>query len=517
MTPMLDQRWPLWKRHGALIYFAVLFAAMTFFLLPSFSNPPRSDYWSAFYVFQQVDASPEPPNWTDIMTFDLWQHGTFRPLSHLVPYLEHKLFSPDFIWNHIINFSSYCLSIILLYLLALRFSLDKVVTAAGLTVFAFLFSHFDILTWTFQLFSILSFCAFLLGFIIFISFLKSRRIILLIPIGLLFLFGMLCSEVYALWPLAVLILPFTLPRSNAVIKPKIPRSTLLMLGVIYILYLGVFILHRSATSITGPLPAPTIGEIASAFFMVFFNLLYTGIAVNFFPSLAIPLFYNDNINLGGILLSWESYLDTIVLWAGAVGGLLVAGGAGWLIRRRERRTLGLLAFFFFLYFTNFFTVSLARLTTDPVFYPLSQFRYQYIPNALLTLMAAAVIGILIKPGRRGKILIALILIPILAFNMYRDHKLTIILENRLRPLRIILANINRGLEEKWINKEARLFIEKEVAEKLPVPGWNNNMARFMKGTFQWFFPASEMNKFTLFPENAAWIITKDESGTIQKN
>ncbi len=230
MKPTSGQKEIGWERYGVFIYFAVLLLALLVLFLPSFDNPPRSDYWSAFYVFQQVEASPAPPNWPSILTFDLWQHGTYRPLSHLILYLEHLFFSPRFIWNHILNFAAYSLAVILLYLLALRLALDRVLTAALLTVFAFLFSHFDILTWTFQIWSVLAFCALLLGFILFIDHLRSRRAIILVPVGVLFLFGMLCSEVYALWPLAVLILPFSLFRDSEGKKQAPGRYTLIMLG-----------------------------------------------------------------------------------------------------------------------------------------------------------------------------------------------------------------------------------------------------------------------------------------------
>ncbi|MFH1037515.1 MAG: hypothetical protein V1789_02455 [PVC group bacterium] len=498
------------ERYGAPIYFAVLLLALLVFFLPSFDNPPRSDYWSAFYVFQQVEASPLPPNWPSILTFDLWQHGTYRPFSHLILYLEHLLFSPHFVWNHILNFSAYFLAVILLYLLAGRLALDRVLTAALLAVFAFLFSHFDILTWTFQIFSVLAFCAFLLGFILFIDHLRSRRPILLVAVGILFLFGMLCSEVYALWPLAIFILPFALSSSRPYVQCQDATPVL-----VYLFYLGGFILHRAGTVTTGPLPAITPGLLVSSFLMVFFNLLYNGIVVNICPFLAVPLFYNDNINLGGILWRWEAYLDTLVPWLGLAAALLLGAGGFLLWRIRKRRTLALLSFFFYLYFTNLFTVAAARLTTDPIFYPLSQFRYQYVPNALLALMAAAVLGGLLRTGRRGKLFICLILLPVLVFNITLIHKQMLVLENRLRPLRVILDNISRGIDGGLITEDDRLFIEKGVAEKLPAPAWNNNMERFMEGSLQWFYPASEMKKFTFFPEDAAWIIRQDDYLTIQ--
>ncbi|MEA1926795.1 MAG: hypothetical protein U9N73_01200, partial [Candidatus Auribacterota bacterium] len=232
------------------VYFILLFGGLIIIYYPSFDNPPRSDYWSAYYVFQQVDASPQPPNWTSIATFDLWQHGTYRPLSHLFPYLEHKLFSPNFIWNHLLNFAAYVLSIILLYLLAINLALDRIITLALLTVFTFLFSHSDILTWTFQLFNTASFCAFLLGFILFIRFIRSGYLLLLFLTGILFLFGMFCFEVYSLWPIAILILPAALSNSNRKLNPKEYRAVFILLGIIYSIYLLGFFLHRSGATMT---------------------------------------------------------------------------------------------------------------------------------------------------------------------------------------------------------------------------------------------------------------------------
>ncbi len=254
--------------------------------------------------------------------------------------------------------------------------------------------------------------------------------------------------------------------------------------------------------------------IVSSILMVFFNLFYNGIAVNILPFLAVPLFYNDNINLGGILWRWEADLDTIVLWLGLAAALLLGAGGVLLLREKKRPTLSLLAFFFYLYFTNLFIVATARMTTDPVFYPLSQFRYQYVPNALLSLLAAAAIGSLLRPGRRGKLFICLILLPVLVFNISLIHQQMLVLENRLRPLRVILNNISRGMEEGLITEKDRLFIEQGVAKKLPAPSWNNNMGRFMEGSFQWYYPAAEMKKFTFSPEEATWIIRRDDYGRI---
>lgn len=508
--PREDSRGEFRTAGRMTVFFCLLFAGLFILYRPSFRNPPRSDYWSAFYVFQQLESSAPPPAWIGVLTFDLWQHGTYRPLSHLVPYLQHRYFGPRFTWNHITNFAGYCLSLLLLYLLAVRLSIDRTLAALFFAVFAFHYAHSDILSWTFQLFIILGFCCFLLGYVLYIGYLKSRRSILLLPVGALFLLGMFTSEVFALWPAAIFILPFALvPPPRPYFKWR-DASVLL----IYILYLGGWLLHRGTT---GSLPAPDVGELGTGLLLVFFNLAYNGIAVALWPRLARPVFFDDNMNLGGWLLSLGNRLETVATGTGGAVLLLLLLGTWWLVRKRQRRLLALLAFFFFLYLTNFFTVATARLTTNRALYPLSQFRYQYIPNALLALIFPAAIGILIRPRFRGKAIIALILVPVLVFNILAARQQVTRLGERLRPLAVMLDNLRRGLAEGTINEGNPLCIAPGVPDRVLSPGWNRNMARFMEGNFQWFFPARDMGKFELREEAAAWLITRDSFPEIRPN
>ncbi len=485
------------------IYFCLVFLGLFLIHRPAFRNPPRSDYWSAFYVFQQLDASPEPLAWTGVFTFDLWQHGTYRPLSHFIPYLQHRLFNSRFVWNHITNFAAYCLSIILLYRLAVKLSLDWRLAAVFLALFAFLYSHCDLLTWTFQLFTILGFCAFLLGFLLHLEYLATRRRLLPLAVGALFLFGMLCSELFALWPLAVLILPFA--ASPGRVRLRLKDATPLL---VYLPYLAGFWLHRSGTATTGPVPLPSLTQAGTGFLLVFFNLAYTGFAVNLWPALARPVFYDDNINMGGRLLDLAGPREPFIYWTGGLVLLLLVL-AGWLlIRSRRFRLAALLTFFFFLYLAGFLTVSVARQTTNLPIYTLSQFRYQYIPNALLALALTAAVGGLFRPRGRGTAIIALILAPVLVFNIAGSRQQVADLGERLRPLGTMLENIRRGLDEGTIDENNPLYIAPGVPDRVPPPGWNRSMARFMEGNFHWFFPAREMGKFTLDPDEAAWIVSE---------
>ncbi|MFH1037514.1 MAG: hypothetical protein V1789_02450 [PVC group bacterium] len=500
------------------LFLAVLLCLLVLFYLPSFSNAPRSDYWVALYYFQLADASPSPLSWLSLCNYDPWEHGTYRPVSHLLLYLEHKLFGVHFIGNHLVNFFMYFLSIVLLFFLARAFFLDTFLTAAFLTVYAFLFSHFDIITWTFQVFTTMSFSAFLLGFLLFIRYQQSGKKGLLFVIGALFLFGMFCFELYALWPLAVILIwrgrRFLFPSPPAPGEKNLFRPTCFMLGIVYALYLAAFILTRMAEQTTGDLPKLTPALVVLGVCSVFFNLLYNGFLVNLFPFVTEPLVIRDNLDMAGLLVGWYTSLPAIICWTGGITVLLLCVGAIVLYRRGKKQTLLILSFFMFLLFTYYFIVSLSRLTTNDVWYPFTQFRYQYVANALLVLMAVTVLTGVIRPKRLGKIVTGCLLLPVLAINMQLSHKYMTRINTELEPLGLLLSTIRSGIERGEITPRAKLFIEDGITTHLPPLCWNEDMALFMKGSYQWFFPADRQNCFTFSPPEASWILRENDYRTI---
>lgn len=508
------ERRRFFKKYSGALFLTALFCCLVFFYLPSFNNPPRSDYWVALYHFQLADDSTSPLSQISLCNYDPWEHGTFRPLAHPLLYLEHKLFGTNFIWNHLINFFMYCLSIVFLYLLARKFSLDKYLTAAFLTVYAFLFSHFDIVTWTFQIFSTMSFVSILLGFLLYIKFLESGKRWLLVVVTILFLFGMFCFELYAFWPPAIIILTlgrrFFLPPNPARTQKKLLRAGGLLLGVVYGLYIAGFFLTRLAENTSGNLPKPDLGMVTLGICSVFFNLLYNGILVNLVPFVTEPLVIKDNLDMAGLLVGWYNQLGNIIYLTGGAALLLLGTGAGILYRRKKQQTLFILAFFMFLLFTYFFSVTVSRLTTNAVWYVFCQFRYQYTPNALLALMVVTILSKLVRPGRRGKIIISCLLLIIISVNLHLAHKYMTVIDIQLEPLGRLLSNIRSGIEAGEINSRAKLYIEDEITASLPPICWNEDMARFMDGSYQWFFSKKELACFTFSLPEAAWIIREND-------
>ena len=505
-------------RRWVILYFAVLFLALFLFFGSSFSNPPRSDYWSAYYFFHLVDASPEAPQWYHVLTYDPWSHGTFRPFSFFILYLQHRLFGAAFYLDHATNLLIYCLSLLLLYRLSRHLELDRVLTAGFLAVLAFLFSHFDIVTWTFHIYSLAAFSALLAGFNLYLSFLKTGRRLLLLPVVLLFLFGMLTYEVFALWPLAILILAFApglVPRRRDLSGKELRFSYLAVLPAVYLLYVAAFLVSKQIGSWeVGPLygPRAEIGplSVVVSAAAVFFNLAYVGVMVNLAPTLAVPATVYDNIDMGGMLLSWGRDLTNLTVLSGFALAALLAVWWLFLRRRGRARTASLLFFLVFLLFAFFFVVALARSTTNSLTYTYTQFRYQYTANALTALIGIALVQTLLKPSGREKAIILGALLPVLASNLYVSSTYIGILKTQLTPLYAIISNLKTGIAKGLIDKTNRVYIEDGVTATLPPLCWNDDMALFMKGSYQWLFSKRELDYFTFNRREAAWIIPEDD-------
>lgn len=496
------------ERRAVAGFFVVLFLSLVLLFRSSFRNPPRSDYWSVFYVFHQVAASDEPLAWLAIVNHDPWQDGTYRPLAHLLLYAEHLLFGVDFFWNHVVTFAGYCCSLLLLYLLARRLGCPRSLTAAFLTVYAFLFTHFDIGSWTFQIFIIVGFCACLAGIILYLDFLRTGRTALLVPAGGLFLFGLFCYEGYALWPAALLILgdgrslfPDRRPAPSSRYRSAFP-----FLLAVYALYIAGFFLTRSLEIRTGSLPRPSAIELLISICAPFFNLFYNGLLVNACPSLALPLHISHNVEMRGLFWGWGlPLLARVVLGVGGAVLILFLAALGCLRAKKRRRLLVITAFLVFLYASVLIPTVLGRVITNDLYYPLVQFRYQYVPNALLVLLVLAFVTRIGRPRRRGKVLTASLLLPILVQNIILVDSTLERIEKQLYPLRELIAIIRTGIDRGAISERERVYITDQVTVRYPRLCWNREMAPYLEGTYQWMFPARDIGCFAFSLEEAVWI------------
>ncbi|MFH1037867.1 MAG: hypothetical protein V1789_04250 [PVC group bacterium] len=533
------------------VYFLFLFGALLIIFLPTFSNPPRSDYWCLFYHFHGYQNLTALERIVNIANYDVWGHGTYRPLFHLVLYSLHLFFGARYFWFHAVTFGFYCFSIVLMYCVARRFGCGRAITMSFLAVFAFLFSHFDIVAWTFHLAVIVGFCLFLLGFLAYRRYLRSGRLEDLLIAVLLFLPGLLCYEVFIPWPAAVFILFFARRRPEG--GPErfraMLRASMMAVGGLYLFYGLIMAFARSRSAVTVPAAEPaaffSLSAIGFSLAVTAVSLVFNGVIANIAPFLTCPALIQDNIGKGGVFLKASPVLRDLLasrsdgpvnllvappliiskavdldsLWRDAVpeinrflavaGGLIILfaiGGLFLLWKKRRPRNPGPFVFSLYLLLSSTFALYHGRMATNLPIYVLRQFRYQYISNALVILIALLAADRLVRALPRMRNLLYLLLALVAALNLLFLTAHLSVVNQQLAPLDRMLSNIKAGIGDGRISPERPIYIDDAIARSLPPLCWNHDMARFMKGTYQWVFSPSELRAFSFDPDQAEWII-----------
>lgn len=514
---MVNQAIETIKKKSIQIYFALLFVLLLYIYLPSFCHPPRSDHWSALYFFYRIDMLLGPHKWKYILTYDPLIKTTFRPLSFLLPYFEHVIFGSNFIFNQIITFALYFLSILLLYKLAVSFCKSKILTAFFLGVFSFLFSHFDLVCWSFQSHIILSFCLFLAGFISYINYLNSNRRKFLVFVIIFFLSGMLSYEAFLLWPFAVIILSYAKEpnKSTEAKRVKLPLAYTLVIATVYALYISLFFLNRVLTEGYSESQIPlsplfSIDAVISNFFLVPFNLLYNNFLINLIPQIAFPLNTADsNLNMGGFIANLQLDTSKIIFSSGTLVIIIFLFLVIYLLRKKKIKIVKELMFFSFLLFSELFILFYFKSVVNDNIYNLTQFRFQYVPNAIFVLTVLFLIDRLVKPSMRNSIIIGTILSLVIISNVYAVKEGMDILNKQLAPLERLLGNIKRGIKTGKINEENKIFLDRRIVDSLPILCWNKVMGiRCMRGSYQWVFSKKEIGYFSSLKDEK-WIINND--------
>lgn len=500
---------------GIRIYFFLIFVLLAVIYFPSFFDPPRSDYWAAFYFFHNLNFYPGVYKWLHILNYDPFTQVRFQPFAYLLMYLQHLIFGSNFFYYHVVNFLLYYINIILLYRLAIFFCKSKILIVIYLSIFAFLFSHFDIVSWSYHFYILLGFCLFLLGFILYIKYLDCCRKNVLFFVSILFLSGMLCYESFALWPFGIIILSYIdrIKSKQELKKNKIAASYLSVIGIVYFLYIMFFFFTRIIRTYGNSyLPLDAFFSFRPiVIFATFFNILYNGILVNLLPIIAFPARIAKecgncgNMELGGFIDKYA--IEKVVFIGGGVFIIMFLLMISYLFWKKHFTTLKVVIFLFFLLFSEFFVLLYCKLLTNNIAYSIQQFRYQYIPNALLILIILFLSEGLLKLSQRKKIIVGIILSAVFILNISLTRYYVLYISKELAPLKNMLSDIKFGIKNGKINIENKLYIEDNITQRLPYLSWNEEMGkRFMKGTYQWLFNKKEIKYFSCTTEDAKWVI-----------
>lgn len=499
------------RRQAISAYFVLLFLFLGTLFLPAFSNPPYVDHWEAFFTFHQVRADPDLSVWPYVVNHDPWRHGTFRPLSYTLLYLQHLLFSGAFVWNHVLNFAVYCLHLVLLFLLGRKLGGRDLELAGFLAVYSVAYSHSDILLLNFHIFVLAGFSACLGGFLLFHRFRENGRTWLLVPAGILLLLGMFCYEPFVLWPLAV----FFLCLGTGVTRRRWGGfwPAVFLAGSVYLAYGLVFLLTRLTSQTSGDLPGLEFQSLLTGFFLSLFNFVYTGIGVSVWPALGAPPIYKGYSEMGGVIPEGNPpWLMPAALISGAAVIILLGGGIYALTRRKKFRVLVAALFLILLNLSFIAFLAAARSQTNNLSHILRQFRYQLVPTALVFLLAAVIVSALIPPRRRPRVILFFFLLAVFIPNCRLTRAHVRGTTENLRPLGELLASLREGMARGEITPDRQVFIPDEITVGFPHLCWNRMMGYKMRGSYQWIYSPAELFCFTPDREEAEWIVGGDPPG-----
>ncbi|MDP2927795.1 MAG: tetratricopeptide repeat protein [Candidatus Omnitrophota bacterium] len=331
-------------------------------------------------------------------------------------------------------------------------------------------------------------------------------------------------EAFLFWPLAVIFLTYINGFINNVRFKKINllRSCLLVIVLTYITYSSLFFLDRFLRIPYGR--NISLASLFSANYIIrsgltaLFNILYNNFLVNLFPILAYPLQVEENLNMGGFIIAHARYLDKIIFLGSGIFIAMFLSVTIYLFRKKHFEVIRKLMFFIFLLFSELFVLFNCKYLVNPSLYLLTQFRFQYVPNAIFTLIALFLADRLLKLSKRKKVIyISLCLILILNIQAIKEG--TSILNLQLAPLEKILFNIKTGIRNGSIGRHNKLYIDRDMPDYLPSLCWNIYMGnRFIKkGNYQWLFSRNEIEYFSESLKDAFWIIDKKDFSVIRKS
>jgi tetratricopeptide (TPR) repeat protein len=508
------------------IYAIMLFVLLFAIAFPSFFYPPLSDGWEMFYFFHHLDERPGPVTWLHIFNHDPVEHIRYQPFSRVLPFIFFVVFGSEFVFFNIFNFLFYFCTAFLLYKFALYFSKNRMLVALFVGLFTFLFNHFDLALWSYHIYLLAGVSMSLIGFMSYMQYLKTAKSLFLFPVIGLFLGGMLCYEAFFLWPVGIIILLHIkeFRTTKEMLQRNIVKGTYIALATIYFLYFLFYVLTRLIKTYEIPLREPSdflkLHYFLESGLLVFFNTLYNNLAVNFFPFSAFPVSVSENIYMAGPIVN---YIDQGYHWIVFVGGAILVVILiflfGYLYRKKYLEELKIMGFLFLLLLSAPYIIFFCRFATNRLAYGLTEFRYQYTPNAFMILTIIYMLDRFLKPSKITMRIVCCVVTIVFALNLYCIQKHLGIYDYHFMDLKKMLSNIKTEMNKGAINENNTIYIDRDIPDYLPHLCWNIEMGeRFIPhGNYQWMFSKEELNVFSHDFDSATWIIDKENFSVVKKS
>lgn len=478
------------------LYRVVVLAVSCGLYAPFFTHPPRSDFWPAFYYFHRIDQLAGGHKWQYLLTHDPLINVTFRPFSFLFQYFEHLVFGSNLMAYNIFSFAMFATGLWLWSHLVARFCRNRYLIFAGMLFLGCMFSHFDLVCWSFHTHILLCFNFFMLGFILFCRYIENHRWYMVPCVVVCFLMGMSMYETFIAWPALLFVLVWAYAPQGGNTK-GLYKAALIVCIFVYGTYFPLFFIDRLAKSSYMEQLTLSTGfspyAVVLNFCAVFFNLAYNNLLVNLIPYLAFPLDVQVNLNMGGLVLDIAHNIESIMLFVGGVVMIGVVAGLLWAARHRSTRGIW---FFTLLLVTKVFILFFFKSMVNPYPYNLTQFRFHYIANVMFLSVIIIVLQRFLMTFQKLKFIILPVALCVLLMNFHTVRLGIGVLDSQMAPLRRLLVNIRYAIDRNTIDPLHRLYLDDDIAAGLPPLCWNSEMGRrCMQGTYQWFYSRRQIRCF----------------------
>ncbi len=500
------------KRHAVVLFFAALFAALGICNMPSFGDPPRSDHLSILYHFHQIDGRPGA--WLQVLNYDPWTQARYYPFAILSTYIAFLILGSNAVLLHTVNLAVYCCLLVLLYRMAMFVRPGRVAACVFVAVYAFLYSHSDLITWSLHTYIIAGFCLCLCGFFSYMRYMRTGNAVWIAASCVSFIAGLFCYETFVFWPAAVIILSGIGRLYEGRVSSRAAKvlSCLSVLAPVYALYAAGWFLTRALGSYPASLvdvsdifAVPSLVKSAAG---SLFTLAHNAFFVNSFPFAAYPARFDDQVfEMAGLFVRYAEYPDRALIAGAAVGAL-----AATVILRRiaagRRRGMALVCLFILYLLVSEHTVLFAtRTLTNPWLFVVSQFRYQFIPSAIAGLLLLCILPLPCCVSKAAKVTAVSILVFIIVSNAYCGIRSSLHVHRELAPLRQLIGRISSLAARGTLSEKNRVYMDDEVVRHLPALCWNERMGNaFMERTYQWVFDRRQIRVFAWSKSDAMYIV-----------
>jgi len=355
-----------------LLFYAI---ATTLVFYPTIRNIFRQDDWLIMFLFTQTKTLTLQ-SLKDIALFEMFGHMRFQPLAHFLMFIRYLLFGNNIIFYHILNILLHAFTGFLIFLTLNRLLKDAGLAFVSGMLFLTLPSHFEIVAWTYHIYIIIGTQLALLAIYLLSKYVESDKILVLASAIFFAFISVLLYEpaIIVLGVIIIILSGFYLDKADSLPGKKI----LLAAGLIFLTglaYLGVTVYGITIADYRMKADMLISLELILKSVMVTF----TNVWAIFIKNIGIKPFLEIKdivyVNVPADLLGDIRAIVKLVLAVFIISSLRV-GKASKAVFVVSCVIMAL---------SYIFIISLGRAITNDLAYVPAQARYQYFPNALLTL------------------------------------------------------------------------------------------------------------------------------------